>query len=65
MHHERRFYDPKHGGKDAALRAAIAWRDEELAKVKVLGVLEFCQHKRSNNSSGVPGVQLQGGPFPA
>lgn len=58
VHHERRFYDPKHGGKDAALRAAIAWRDEELAKAKVLGVLEFCQHKRSNNSSGVPGVHF-------
>ena len=49
----------------AGMRAAIAWRDEELAKAKVLGVLEFCQHERSNNASGVPGVQLQGGPFPA
>jgi hypothetical protein len=28
VHHERRFYDPKHGGEDAALRAAITWRDE-------------------------------------
>ncbi len=58
VHHARRFYDPKPGGKDAALRAAIAWRDEELAKAKVLGVLEFCQQKRSNNSSGVPGVHF-------
>lgn len=40
------------------MRAAIAWRDEELAKAKVLGVLEFCQHERSNNASGVPGVHF-------
>lgn len=58
VHHYRRFYDPKHGGSDAARLAAIAWRDEKLAVAKVLGVLEFCQHKRSNNSSGVPGVHF-------
>ena len=58
VHHERRFYDPKHGGSDAALQAAIAWRDQRLAEAKVLGVLEFCQQKRSNNSSGVPGVHF-------
>ena len=33
-------------------------RDEKLAKAKVLGLLELCQHKRSNNSSGVPGVHF-------
>ena len=58
QHHYRRFYEPKYGGSDAALQAAIAWRDEKLAEAKVLGVLEFCQKKRSNNSSGVPGVHF-------
>ena len=58
MHHYRRFYDPKHGGSDAARQAAIAWPDQKLAVAKVLGVLEFCQQKRSNNSIGVPGVHL-------
>ena len=58
QHHYRRFYEPKYGGSDAALQAAIAWRDEKLAEARVLGVLEFCQKKRSNNSSGVPGVHF-------
>ncbi len=58
VHHYRRFYDPKHGGSDAARQAAIAWRDQKLAVAKVLSVLEFCQQKRSNNSSGVPAVHL-------
>lgn len=56
--HYRRFYEPKYGGSEAARRAAIAWRDERLASTKVLGVLEFCQKKRSNNRSSVPGVHF-------
>ena len=32
--HYRRFYEPKHGGPAAARKAAIAWRDEQLASVK-------------------------------
>ena len=58
QHHYQRFYEPKHGGSDAALKAAVAWRNQMLAKAKVLGVLEFCQYKRSNNTSGVPGVHF-------
>jgi len=56
--YQRRFYEPMHGGNEAAREAAIAWRDAKLAEVKALGVLEFCQHKRSNNTSGVPGVHF-------
>ena len=52
----RRFYDPKWGGAAQARRAAIAWRDEQLAQAEALSLLEFCQQKRSNNHSGVAGV---------
>lgn len=52
----RRFYDPKYGGSMAAKRAAVAWRDAQLAKVKAIGILEFAQLPRANNTSGVPGV---------
>ena len=54
----RRFYEPKYGGSRRALRAAIRWRDRELAKAKVLTFREFHQQKRSNNRSGVPGVHF-------
>ncbi|MBE7416710.1 MAG: hypothetical protein HS128_02995 [Ideonella sp.] len=54
--HYRRFYEPKYGGRLAARRAAIAWRDRRLAKVKALGIVEFADLHRSNNTSGVPGV---------
>lgn len=54
----RRFYDPKHGGNAAAKHAAIAWRDEQMATTQSLSMVEFCQQKRSNNTSGVPGVHF-------
>jgi hypothetical protein len=41
---------------EAAKRAAIAWRDQELGKTKALGIVEFADLQRSNNTSGVPGV---------
>jgi hypothetical protein len=52
----RRFYEPMYGGSKKARQAAIAWRDEMLAKTPALTVLEFSQKVRSNNTSGVPGV---------
>ena len=52
----KRFYELKHGGSDLARAAAVAWRDEQLRQVKVLTVAEFCEKRRSNNTSGVPGV---------
>jgi len=57
-YHARTFPELKYGGSDKALKAATAWRDEQLAKVPALTVAEFCQHKRSNNTSGVPGVHF-------
>ncbi len=58
VRHLKRFFDTGHGGKAAALKAAIAWRDKKLAEVEVLSVAEFCQLKRDNNTSGVPGVHF-------
>ena len=54
----RRFYEPMYGGSRNARAAAIAWRDEQLAQATALTVVEFCQTKRSNNTSGVPGVHF-------
>ena len=54
--HYRRFYELKLGGKKAALAAAIAWRDAELKKTPVLTIRQFHTQRRSNNTSGVPGV---------
>ena len=39
-----------------ARQAAIAWRDQMLAQIKPMTVVEFSQKVRSNNTSGVPGV---------
>ena len=52
------FFDGTHGGRKKALAAAIAWRDKKLAETKVLTYREFHQHRRSNNTSGVPGVHF-------
>ena len=50
------FYDAWRGGSKKALAAAIAWRDEQLAKAKALSKREFHQIERSSNSSGAVGV---------
>jgi hypothetical protein len=47
----RNFYDVRRGGSRKALAAAIAWRDQQLAKAKALSKREFHQIKRSSNSS--------------
>ncbi len=52
------FYDLACGGSKKAKAQAIAWRDERLAELKALTVLEFHKQKRSNNVSGVPGVHF-------
>jgi hypothetical protein len=56
--HYKRFYDLKLGGSDKARAAAIAWRDQKIAATKTLSYREFHQRKRSNNTSGVPGVHF-------
>ena len=57
-HYYRRVYEPKYGGSQAARVAALTWRDERLVEVKALGILEFCQKKRTSNRSGEPGVHF-------
>lgn len=57
-HYYKSFYDVRCGGPEHSLADAIAWRDTQLAKAAALGKREFCRLVRSNNSSGVPGVQF-------
>lgn len=54
----KRFYDQKHGGEKNALAVAIAWRDQQLAQTDIFTWREFHEQKRSNNTSGVPGVHF-------
>ena len=56
--YSRRFYDLKHGGSGKAKAAALGWRDKLLANLNALSMREFHQRKRSNNTSGVPGVHF-------
>lgn len=58
IHYSKTFYDLACGGTKAAKAQAIAWRDEQLAAIKALTMLEFHQQKRSNNMSGVPGMHF-------
>ncbi|MFA7292941.1 MAG: AP2 domain-containing protein [Rhodocyclaceae bacterium] len=55
-HYYKAFYDVRRGGPEKSLAAAIAWRDEQLAKVVALGKRDFCQLRRTTNTSGVAGV---------
>jgi hypothetical protein len=52
------FYDLQRGGSKKALAAAILWRDSQLALTQTLSKREFHQLVRTNNQSGVPGVQF-------
>ncbi len=56
VRYSKRFYEPMHGGSKKARQAAIAWRDQMLAQIQPMTVIEFSQKVRSNNTSGVPGV---------
>lgn len=58
IHYSKSFYDLSCGGSKAAKAQAIAWRDEQLATIKALTLLEFHQQRRSNNVSGVSGVHF-------
>ena len=58
MLHEKTFPDLRRGGKKVAFAAAIAWRDASLKKIEVFTKRDFHAQKRSNNTSGVPGVHL-------
>lgn len=54
----RSFYDLRRGGARKALADAIAWRDRQLRSVGALTKREFRDILRSDNRSGVPGVQF-------
>lgn len=56
--YSKSFYDLTCGGSKEAKAQAIAWRDEQLAKIEALTLLDFHKQKRSNNVSGVPGVHF-------
>jgi hypothetical protein len=52
----RHFSDSVHGGKRKALKAALAFRDEMLAKLRDADYSTWLRRKRSNNTSGIVGV---------
>lgn len=54
--YSKSFYDLTCGGSKEAKAQAIAWRDEQLAELKALTLVEFHERQRSNNASGVTGV---------
>lgn len=56
--HYKSFYDLQLGGSRKALAAAIQWRDSQLTKTQALSKREFHQLVRTNNQSGVSGVQF-------
>ena len=56
--YSKRFYDITCSSSKKALAKAIAWRDQQLQRAKILTVAEFHQQRRSNNRSGAPGVHF-------
>jgi AP2 domain len=56
--YSKRFYDLSYGGSAQAKAAALVWRDEQLAEISALTMREFHAQRRSNNTSGVPGVHF-------
>lgn len=56
--YSKSFSDITCGGSRKAKAAAIAWRDEQLAEIEALPLVEFCKQTRSNNISGVAGVHF-------
>jgi hypothetical protein len=53
---DRTFSDGVYGGKAAAYRAAIDWRDQAVAKSPLMPRIERVSAIRKNNQSGVSGV---------
>lgn len=57
--HEKNFYDGTEGGKEVALIVARRYRDNLLTRIKPLTLKERYQIRRSDNTSGEPGVRLR------
>lgn len=53
----RSFSDSRHGGKQKALRAAIACRDEQLALRPAMNSYEQAVRPKKTNKSGIVGVR--------
>lgn len=56
---KRHFAFAQHGGQDAALLAAQAYRDEILLKYPPMTNLQCCTNRRIDNQSGIPGVRRE------
>ncbi|MFN3985033.1 MAG: hypothetical protein ACK4KV_06070 [Rhodocyclaceae bacterium] len=56
QHYNKTFSLARYGTEAAALAAAIAWRDAQLAAVAPLTRAQFASKIRPNNKSGVAGV---------
>lgn len=56
--YSKRFYDGKCGGESQAKAQARAWLREIMTRTKAFTNLDFHRQKRSNNTSGVPGVHF-------
>ena len=54
----KRFVEKRHGGEQAALKLAQAWRDSIIAKHPAMSMAQFCSIVRKNNTSGIPGVRF-------
>jgi hypothetical protein len=52
------FYDLACGGSKQAKAQAVTWRDEQLATIEALSLLDLHTKPRSNNVSGVPGAHF-------
>ncbi|RZL04161.1 MAG: hypothetical protein EOP36_01630 [Rubrivivax sp.] len=48
----------RHGSTQAALQAAIAWRDQLVRTVKPMSLADYSNLERRNNTSGYPGVYM-------
>lgn len=53
---QKRFNDSRHGGEQAALAPACAWRDHIIATHPPIMLGQFCAIVRAGDSSRVPGV---------
>jgi len=51
------FRDKRYGGKDAALSAALAYRDKVVSETQTLTRRQFATIVRVTNISGIPGVR--------
>jgi hypothetical protein len=54
--YQKDFFEKRYGGAENAFKLAQAWRDTIIVEHPAMSMAKFCSIKRSNNTSGVPGV---------